>query len=133
MIVLCIYSSWMANLIEWDVGCVDLPALRRVDHTPYNTLHRTINGAPIMNSISANDLKTKGVGAIEQALSDQQEASVTVRGQLKYVVMSHEQYVHLRECELEAALAESKADLEAGRFVRESVEVHIKRLATLAD
>ena len=133
MIVLCIYSSWMANLIEWDVGCVDLPALRRVDHTPYNTLHRTINGAPIMNSISANDLKTKGVGAIEQALSDQQEASVTVRGQLKYVVMSHEQYVHLRECELEAALAESKADLEAGRFVRESVEAHIKRLATLAD
>jgi len=44
-----------------------------------------------LNSISANDLKTKGVGAIEQALADQQEASVTVRGQAKYVVMSHEQ------------------------------------------
>ena len=123
----------MANLIGWDVECVDLPALCRVDHTPYTTLYRTINGAPIMNSISANDLKTKGVGAIEQALSDQQEASVTVRGQLKYVVMSHEQYVHLRECELEAALAESKADLDAGRFVRESVEAHIQRLGTLAD
>ena len=85
-----------------------------------------------MNTISANDLKTKGVGAIEQALADQQEASVTVRGQMKYVVMSHEQYAHLRECELEAALAESKADLDTGRFVKESVEQHIKRLAKLA-
>ena len=85
-----------------------------------------------MNTISANDLKTKGVSAIEQALMDQQEASVTVRGQMKYVVMSREQYAHLRECELEAALAESNADLDAGRFVKESVEQHMRRLAKLA-
>ena len=93
---------------------------------------RTIDGVTDMNSISANDLKTKGVSAIEQALAKQREASITVRGQAKYVVMSHEQYTHLRECELEAALAESKADLDAGRFVKESVEQHIKRLAKLA-
>lgn len=98
----------------------------------YNAVIRTIKGAIPMNSISANDLKTKGVGAIEQALAKQEEAAVTVRGQPKYVVMSHEQYVRLRECELEAALAESKADLDAGRFVKESVEQHIKRLAKLA-
>lgn len=85
-----------------------------------------------MNVISANDLKTKGVGAIEQALAEQQEASVTVRGQVKYVVMRHEHYAHLRECELEAALAETKADLAAGRFVKESAEAHLKRLAKLA-
>jgi PHD/YefM family antitoxin component YafN of YafNO toxin-antitoxin module len=85
-----------------------------------------------MNAISANDLKTKGVGAIEEALEDNLEASVTVRGQAKYVVMSREHYAHLRECELEAALAESRADLDAGRFVKESVEKHIKRLARLA-
>ena len=101
-------------------------------NTVYNAIDKAINGAIDMNTISANDLKTKGVGAIEQALADQQEASVTVRGQMKYVVMSHEQYAHLRECELEAALAESKADLDAGRFVKESVEQHIKRLAKLA-
>lgn len=85
-----------------------------------------------MNSISANDLKTKGVRAIEQALGDQPEASVTVRGQTKYVVMRREHYAQLRECELEAALAESKADLDSGRFVKESVKQHIKRLAKLA-
>ena len=85
-----------------------------------------------MNSISANDLKTRGVSAIERALADQPEVSLTVRGQAKYVVMRREQYAHLRECELEAALAESKTDLDAGRFVKESVEKHIKRLAKLA-
>ena len=85
-----------------------------------------------MNTIAANDLKTKGVSAIELALADQPEASVTVRGQVKYVVMSHAQYVWLRECELEAALAESRADLDAGRFVKESVEQHMVRLAQLA-
>ena len=84
-----------------------------------------------MNAISANDLKTRGVGAIEQALGDQNEVSVTVRGQMKYVVMTREQYAHLRECDLDAALAESKADLDAGRFVKESVEQHIERLAKL--
>ncbi|HUW37393.1 MAG TPA: hypothetical protein VMV91_08660 [Rhodocyclaceae bacterium] len=106
--------------------------LARLRRTVYNAIHRSINGAANMNAISANDLKTKGVSAIEKALADQQEASVTVRGQMKYVVMSREQYAHLRECELEAALAESKADMDAGRFVRETVEQHLKRLAKLA-
>lgn len=55
-----------------------------------------------------------------------------MRGQMKYVVMSREPYAHLRECELEAALAESKAALDADRFVKESVEKHLKRLAKLA-
>lgn len=84
-----------------------------------------------MSTISANDLKTKGVGAIEQALIEQPEASVSVRGQVKYVVMSNEQYLYLRACELEAALAESKADIEAGRFVKESVAEHMQRLARM--
>ena len=84
-----------------------------------------------MNSISANDLKTRGVGAIEQALTDQSEATVTVQGENRYVVMRCEHYARLRECELEAALAQSRADLEAGRFVKESVEQHIQRVERL--
>jgi PHD/YefM family antitoxin component YafN of YafNO toxin-antitoxin module len=81
-----------------------------------------------MNAISANDLKTRGVGAIDEALQEQAEASVTVRGRVKYVVMSAEHYQYLRECELEAALAESKADLDAGRFVKETVSQHLRRI-----
>ena len=42
-----------------------------------------------------------------------------------------EQYQYLRECELEAALAESKADLDAGRFVSESVAQHLNRIDTI--
>ncbi len=108
------------------------PELANSYRIVYNAMNRMVDGVIHMNTISANDLKTKGVSAIEQALADQPEASVTVRGQMKYVVMSREQYAHLRECELEAALAESKADLDAGRFVKESVEEHVKRLAKLA-
>ena len=81
-----------------------------------------------MTAISANELKTKGIKAIEQALQSELEVSLTVRGEPKYVVMSREQYVRLREYELEAALAESKADLDAGRFVAESVAQHLQRL-----
>ena len=81
-----------------------------------------------MSPISANDLKTRGIGAVEQALQDQNEAAVTVRGAVKYVIMSADHYHYLRECELEAALAESKADLDAGNFVKETVSQHLRRL-----
>ncbi len=81
-----------------------------------------------MSTIAANDLKTKGIKAIEEALDQHPDASVSVRGQIKYVVMSPEHYQYLRECELEAALAESKSDLVAGRFVNETVDQHLKRL-----
>ena len=40
-------------------------------------------------------------------------------------------YHYLRECELEAALAESQADLAAGRFVQESPEQHVARVKSL--
>ena len=38
----------------------------------------------------------------------------------------------LRECKLEAALAESRADLDAGRFVNEAVTAHIKKIKHLS-
>jgi len=85
-----------------------------------------------MSVISANDVKTKGVKAIEEALVLQPEASVSVRGQVKFVVMSHEQYLHLRECELDAALSQSRSDMDAGRFVKETVAKHILRISKLA-
>ena len=84
-----------------------------------------------MVTVAANDLKTKGIKAIEDALLTQPKVSVSVRGQIKYVVMSQEHYHYFRDCELEAALAESKADLTSGRFVRETVAQHLKRLKQL--
>lgn len=81
-----------------------------------------------MSQISANDLKTKGIAAIEAALAEQPEAIVSVRGKERFVVMELSHYHYLRECELEAALAETRADLAAGRSVKESPEVHLARL-----
>ena len=85
-----------------------------------------------MAHISANDLKTKGVAAIEAMLVEHSEAIVSVRGKDRFVVMELAQYNYLRECELEAALAETRADMAAGRFVQESAEAHVARLAKQA-
>lgn len=85
-----------------------------------------------MSHISANDLKTKGVAAIEAMLAQHSEAIVSVRGKDRYVVMELAQYNYLRECELEAALAETRADMAAGRCVQESAEAHLARMEKLA-
>lgn len=84
-----------------------------------------------MNPISANDLKVKGIAAIEAALAEQPEAVIAVRGKQRFVVMDIEHYHYLRECELEAALAETRADLAAGRAVQESPDAHLARLDSL--
>ncbi len=81
-----------------------------------------------MLPITANDLKTKGVAAIESMLAEQTEAMISVRGKDRFVVMDVEHYNYLRECELEAALAQSRADIEAGRFVVESPQAHVDRI-----
>ena len=41
-----------------------------------------------MSTIPANELKTKGVSAIENALEGSEEAILSARGREKYVVMS---------------------------------------------
>jgi PHD/YefM family antitoxin component YafN of YafNO toxin-antitoxin module len=80
--------------------------------------------------ITANELKTNGLTALNKATSSGDEAIITVRGKNKYVVLPFERYSHLRECELESALEESKRDLENGRFIEESVEDHIRRITS---
>jgi len=81
-----------------------------------------------MAAISANTLKTQGVSALEAALANASEVIVSVRGRERYVVMELAHYHYLRECELAAALSESRADLAAGRAVQESAEAHLARL-----
>ncbi len=81
-----------------------------------------------MSNLTANDLKTRGIAAIEAVLADRPEAIVSVRGKDRFVVMDIAQYHYLRECELEAALAETHTDVAAGRFVKESASDHVKRV-----
>ncbi|MDA3948484.1 MAG: prevent-host-death protein [Spirochaeta sp.] len=80
--------------------------------------------------ITANELKTKGVATIEDATSSGEEAIITIRGKQRYVVLSVEHYNYLRECELEAAIADSRRDVAEGRTVAESVAEHIARITS---
>ncbi|OHD69173.1 MAG: prevent-host-death protein [Spirochaetes bacterium RBG_16_49_21] len=78
--------------------------------------------------ITANDLKTKGVTILNSETSEGSEVIITVRGKSRYVVLPIEKYNYLRECELEAALVEARKDIKEGKFIKESVEKHIKRI-----
>jgi hypothetical protein len=84
-----------------------------------------------MPTLSANDLKTGGIAAIEAALAEQPEAIISVRGKERFVVMEVAHYHYLRECELDAALAQSQADLAAGRLVVEGAQAHAARLGAM--
>ncbi|MFH0975389.1 MAG: type II toxin-antitoxin system prevent-host-death family antitoxin [Spirochaetota bacterium] len=78
--------------------------------------------------ITANELKTKGVSILEEETADGTEVIITVRGKNKFVVLPIEKYNYLRECELETALQETRKDIKEGKFIKESVEKHIKRI-----
>lgn len=81
-----------------------------------------------MNIVTANDLKTKGVSAVEAGLLKAEEVIISVRGRDKYVVMELEKYAKLREYELEIALLEAKADMIAGRYSTGSVDEHMQQV-----
>lgn len=81
-----------------------------------------------MNTITANEIKMRGVSALEELLKEQSEVIISVRGKPRYVVMEIEQYDHLRECEIEAAWLQTRRDMTEGRYVTETAEQHIDRI-----
>ena len=81
-----------------------------------------------MNTLTANELKTRGVSAVEEGLKHDDELVISVRGQLRYVVMDIEKYNQLRELELATAVAEARADHAAGRYTTETVAEHMQRV-----
>jgi len=78
--------------------------------------------------ITANELKTKGITAIDELVSGNDRVIITVRGKEKYVVLSMDEYNQFRELELDAAIQESQKDIAVGRFHSGSVEDHMKRI-----
>jgi hypothetical protein len=81
-----------------------------------------------MSILTANELKTRGVSALEEGLKHDDELVISVRGQHRYVVMDIEKYNHLRELELAVAVAEAKADYSARRYTTETVGEHMQRV-----
>lgn len=100
-----------------------LPVLGRfrVSHSPRNASRiRLVGGrtSALKIFLSGNRVGGKGVSYLG--------------GKDRFVVLDMAQYQRLRECELEVALAEARADVAAGRVVRESPEAHLARLDAMA-
>ena len=79
------------------------PTQRTPDSASHSTIYHAISGMPdappTMAHITANDLKTRSIAAIEAALAGgRTEAVVSVRGTERDSVMVLAQYQHLREC-----------------------------------
>ena len=81
-----------------------------------------------MNTINANELKKRGVSAIESALLHDSDVAISVRGQTRFVVVNLDYFQQLREYELEKAVRDAKEDLAAGRFVIETAAQHKERI-----
>ena len=81
-----------------------------------------------MNTINANELKKRGVSAIESALLHDSDVAISVRGQTRVVVVNLDYFQQLREYELEKAVRDAKEDLAAGRFVVETAAQHKERI-----
>ena len=72
--------------------------------------------------ITANELKTKGIKAIEEQLLQTSEAAITVHGKVKYVAMTVEQFEKMRLAELEIAYILCKKDIEEGNYTTSLAE-----------
>ncbi len=85
-----------------------------------------------MTDITANELKTWGISAVESALNEDSEAIISVRGKPRYVVMPLEQYERLREAEIYSAWQEVRAAEARGEYRVETAAKHISRLRKIS-
>lgn len=93
----------------------------------YNTIVSTIKST-MNNFVTANDLKVKGISAVEPFAKKGLETVVKVRGKDKYVILTTEAFNRLRKYELLAAIEEAEKDIASGNFREETAEEHLKRI-----
>ena len=70
-----------------------------------------------MPSIPENEFNTQGVTAIQQALQDNKDVIIPLRGENKYDVMGFEQYKQINKSELEAAIHKTRKRIAEGELV----------------
>jgi PHD/YefM family antitoxin component YafN of YafNO toxin-antitoxin module len=67
-------------------------------------------------TISASEIKKRGVSIFDKFLDEFSEIVINVRGKNKYLVIPFEDYEDYRKYKLEKAYQEVKKDIEEGRF-----------------
>ncbi|MDF1877543.1 type II toxin-antitoxin system prevent-host-death family antitoxin [Sulfurimonas sp. SAG-AH-194-L11] len=81
-------------------------------------------------TVTANDVKQRGVSLFGELLEKFDEIVVNVRGKKKYVVMDIERYKRLRALELDEAYREVMADVANGEY-HTNVEKHLLKIANV--
>ena len=81
-------------------------------------------------TVTANDVKQRGVSLFGELLEKFDEIVVNVRGKQKYVVMDVERYKKLRALELDNAYREVMEDYERGDY-HTDVKKHLAEIANV--
>jgi len=84
-------------------------------------------------TISANEVKKRGVSIFEKFLGRFDELIIRVRGKEKYVVLDIERYKAFRERELDLAYMEAVEDIRQGDYKVRSAKEHIADLEKMLD
>jgi prevent-host-death family protein len=79
-------------------------------------------------TISANDVKTKGVSLFSNLLDKFDELIINVRGKDKFVVIDVERYKELRANELDLAYIQTMQDVKNGNYKAQTAKEHIEEL-----
>jgi len=79
-------------------------------------------------TISANEIKQRGVSFFDALLDKFDELIINVRGKDKYVVLDIERYKEFRANELDLAYMRTMQDIEQGKYKRQSAKEHIAEL-----
>jgi PHD/YefM family antitoxin component YafN of YafNO toxin-antitoxin module len=79
-------------------------------------------------TITANELKTKGVSSLEATVEANGCAIITIHGKDKYAVLKIDDYNKLRELELDLAIKESLEEIKEGKAYSDGIEEHMKRV-----
>jgi len=79
-------------------------------------------------TISANEVKQRGVSLFDTLLDKFDELIINVRGKDKYVVIDIERYKEFRTNELDLAYMQTMQDIEKGNYRSQSAAEHLAEL-----
>lgn len=79
-------------------------------------------------TVSANEVKTKGVSLFTNLLEKFDELVINVRGKDKFVVLDIERYRELRAKELDIAYIETMRDIDEKKFKSQSASEHLAEI-----
>ena len=79
-------------------------------------------------TVSANEVKTKGVSLFTNLLDKFDELIINVRGKDKFVVLDIDRYKELRANELDLAYIKTMQDIDNGNYKTQTAKEHIAEL-----